>query len=77
MTINQKYHIQFIMQVYPLSNQVSKFKEGGHDTQNNNSKLLFVGVLIIRNNRVRHSDQRLSCIMFHNIAQMYRDIRKQ
>ena len=32
---------------------------------------------IIINNRVRHSDPSLSCLMFHKIAQMYRYIREQ
>ena len=31
----------------------------------------------IRNNRARQSDPRLACLMFHKIAQMYRDIREQ
>ena len=32
---------------------------------------------IISNNRVRHSDPSLAWLMFHKIAQMYRDIREQ
>ena len=34
-------------------------------------------VSIISNNRARQSDPRLAWLMFHKIAHMYRDIRKQ
>ena len=49
--------------------------EDGHDKQRNKSRTGLVKVSSIRNNRARHSDIRLAWLMFHKIAQMYRDIR--
>ena len=52
-------------------------KEDGHDTKIKKIKTGLVKVSIIRKNRARESDPRLAWLIFHKIAQMYRDIRKQ
>ena len=49
-------------------------KEYGHDTQRKKSRTRLVKVSSISNDRVRQSDPRIAWLMFHNIAQMYRDI---
>ena len=77
MTINQRDHIQFIIQVYPLSNQESQPYIIVHDTQGKNSRTGLVKVSNISNNRLRHSDARIAWLIFHKISQMYIDIREQ
>ena len=52
-------------------------REDGHDNQRNKSRTGSVKVSSISNNRSRQSDTRLAWLMFHKIAQMYRDIRQQ
>ena len=52
-------------------------REDGHDNQRKKSKTGLVKVSSISNNRSRQSDPRLAWLMFHMIAQMYRDIRQQ
>ena len=51
--------------------------EDGHDNQSKNSRTGLVKVSSISNNRSSQSDPRLAWLMFHKIAQMYRDIRQQ
>ena len=51
--------------------------EDGHDNQSKKSRTGLVKVSSISNNRARQSDPRLAWLMFHKIAQMYRDIREQ
>ena len=57
-------------------NQVDH-KEYGPDMPRKKSRTRLVKVSSIRNRRARQSDPRLAWLMFHNIAQMYRDIREQ
>ena len=52
-------------------------KEDGHDNQRNNIRIGLVKVSIIINNRANQSGPVLAWLMFHKIAQMYRDIREQ
>ena len=49
----------------------------GHDNQSKKSRTGLLKVSSISNNRSRQSDPRLACLIFHKIAQMYRDIREQ
>ena len=51
--------------------------EYGHDNQGKKSRKGLVKMSSISNNRARQSDPRLAWLMFHKIAQMYRDIREQ
>ena len=51
--------------------------EDGHDKQRKKSRTGFVNVSSISNNRARQSDTRLAWLIFHKMAQMYRDIREQ
>ena len=51
--------------------------EDGHDNQMKKSRTGLVKVSSISNNRSRKSDPSLAWLMFHKIAQMYRDIRQQ
>ena len=51
--------------------------EDSHDKQRKKSRTVLVNVSIISNNRARQSNPRLAWLMFHKIAQMYRDIREQ
>ena len=57
-------------------NRVNRI-EYGHYKQRRKSRTGLVKVSIMRKNRVRQSDPRLAWLVFHKIAQMYRDIRKQ
>ena len=52
-------------------------REDGHDYQRKKSRTGLVKVSSISNNRSRQSDPRLAWLMFHKIAQIYRDIRQQ
>ena len=52
-------------------------KEDGHDMQSKKRKKGLVKVSSISNNRAWYIDLRLAWLMFHKIAQMYRDVRKQ
>ena len=52
-------------------------KEYGHDMQRKKIRTGLVKVSSIINNRARQSYPRLAWLMFHKIAQMYRDIREQ
>ena len=52
-------------------------KEYGHDKQRNKKRTGLVKVSRLSNNRSRQSDPRLSLLMFHKIAHMYRGIREQ
>ena len=52
-------------------------KEDGYETQRKNIGTVLVKLSSIRNNRARQSDPSLAWLMFHQIAQIYRDIRKQ
>ena len=52
-------------------------KEDGHNTQRKKLRTGLVKVSSISNNRSRQSYPRLAWLMFHKIAQMYRDIREQ
>ena len=56
--------------------QVNK-REDGHDNQRKKSRTGLVKVSSIINNRSRQSDPRLAWLMFHKIAQMYREIRQK
>ena len=49
----------------------------GHDNQRKKSRTGLVKVSSISNNISKQSDPRLAWLMFHKIAQMYRDIRQQ
>ena len=51
--------------------------EDGHDKQRKKIRTGLVKVSSISNNRSKQSDPRLAWLMFHEIAQMYRDIREQ
>ena len=51
--------------------------EDGRDMQRKKSRTVLVKVSSISNNRARQSDPRLAWLIFHKIAQMYRDIREQ
>ena len=51
--------------------------EDGHDNQRKKIRTGLVKVSSISNYRYRNSDPRLAWMMFHKIAQMYRDIREQ
>ena len=51
--------------------------EDGHDNQRKKSRTGLVKVSSISNNISRQSDPRLAWLVFHKIAQMYRDIREQ
>ena len=51
--------------------------EDGHYNQSKKSRTRLVKVSSISNNRARQSDPRLACLMFHQIAQMYRYIREK
>ena len=51
--------------------------EDSHDKQRKKSITGSVKVPNICNNRARQSDPRLAWLIFHKIAQMYRDIREQ
>ena len=52
-------------------------REDSHDNQGKKSRTVLLKVSIISNNRLRHSYPRLAWLMFHNIYQMYRDIREK
>ena len=52
-------------------------REDGHDNLSKKSRTGLVKVTTISNNISRQSDPRLAWLMFHKIAQMYRDIRQQ
>ena len=54
-----------------------KNREDGHDNQRKKSRTGLVKVPSMSNNRSRQSDPRLAWMMFHKIAQMYKDIREQ
>ena len=45
--------------------------------QRKKRRTVLVKVSIISNNRARQSDLRIAWLMFHKIAQMYRDIMVQ
>ena len=51
--------------------------EDVHDKQRKKSRTLLVKVSSISNNRLIQINPRLAWLMFHKIAQMYRDIRKK
>ena len=51
--------------------------EDCHDKQSKKGRTGLLNVSSISNNRAGQSDPRLTCLMFHMIAQMYRDIREQ
>ena len=51
--------------------------EDGHDKQRKNIRTGLVKVSRIINNRESQSDPRLAWMMFHKIAEVYRDIREQ
>ena len=54
--------------------QINK-REDGRDNQRKKIRTGLVKVSSISNIRSRQSDPRLAWLMFHKIAQMYRDIR--
>ena len=56
--------------------QVNNIKDR-HDNQSKKSITVLVKVSSISNNISRHSNPRLAWLIFHKIAQMYRDIREQ
>ena len=51
--------------------------EDGHDNQRKKSRTVLVKVSSISNNILRQSDPRLAWLIFHRIAQRYRDIKEQ
>ena len=51
--------------------------EDGHDNQRKKSRTGLLKVSSISNNIERQNDPRLAWLMFHKIAQMYRDIRRK
>ena len=51
--------------------------EDVRDNQSKNNRTGLVKVSSISNNRARQSDPRLACLIFHEIAQIYIDIREQ